>query len=261
MLPTPSTSHISFDRIYEPAEDSFLLLDTLSSNDEVSFLHERFSATAEYDKDSRAPLVVEVGVGSGVVLAFVAANAETILGRSDVFVLGTDLNTFSCKAAVETVGKALEDTNGDAKSRLPSKATSLGSVIANLAGPIRGSETDILIFNPPYVPTEATPDLETTVQVSGESLSHFEKDSHLLALSYAGGKEGMEVTNRLLAALPEILHRKYGVAYILLCAQNKPEKVKDVIRSWGSSWAVKAVGTSGKSAGWEKLQVLRIWRV
>jgi release factor glutamine methyltransferase len=52
------------------------------------------------------------------------------------------------------------------------------------------------------------------------------------------------------------------VAYLLLCAQNKPEEVKDRIRGLegGGRWRAETVGMSGKQAGWEKLQIVRIWR-
>jgi len=71
----------------------------------------------------------------------------------------------------------------------------------------------------------------------------------------------METTDRLIDALPNILSQDRGCAYILLCAQNKPEQVKDNIRKWGSEWAVETVGSSGKKGGWEKLQIIRIWRM
>jgi release factor glutamine methyltransferase len=75
MLPTPSTSHISFfNTIYEPAEDSFLLLDTLSNETESAWLKDRFP------QQTSSPLVIEIGTGSGVVIAFLAANARAILG-------------------------------------------------------------------------------------------------------------------------------------------------------------------------------------
>ena len=262
MLPTPSFSHVNFENIYEPAEDSFLLLDTLSSRQEIEFLHNRFSRRLQQDDYSPSPLIVELGVGSGVVLAFVAANAKTMFGRSDVLTLGIDLNGFSCKAAAETVEKALVETIGNAGPRdSGSCATFLGSVNADLTESLRYLETDVLIFNPPYVPTENLPMFRPLAQSSNSSHSQFDRNSHLLALSYAGGEDGMEVTKRLLSSLPDTLHPKRGVAYILLCAQNRPESVKKLIRSWGSSWSVETVGRSGKSAGWEKLQVLRIWRV
>lgn len=115
-------------------------------------------------------------------------------------------------------------------------------------------EVDVLIFNPPYVPTPTLPKL-----VGDPGLSAWDADSHLLELSYAGGEDGMEVTNRLIENLPQILSLR-GCAYVLLCAQNKPETVKKKIREWGDGWMVETVGCSGKKAGWEKLQIVRIWR-
>jgi len=88
----------------------------------------------------------------------------------------------------------------------------------------------------------------------------FEDDSKLLALSYAGGADGMETTDRLLESLPDILSQTTGCAYILLCAQNKPENVKATIKSWRGRWATETVGSSGNKGGWEKLQVIRVWR-
>jgi release factor glutamine methyltransferase len=119
---------------------------------------------------------------------------------------------------------------------------------------------DVLIFNPPYVPTPELP----TLPEGGESLERaetpsFEDDSKLLELSYAGGADGMETTNRLLDALPVVLSKE-GCAYVLLCAQNRPDEVKERIRGWGGEWRAETVGSSGMKAGWEKLVVVRIWR-
>jgi len=75
----------------------------------------------------------------------------------------------------------------------------------------------------------------------------------------------MEVTNRLLAHIPEMLSQK-GVAYVLFCRGNNPEEVKLGIRKWeaeegkGWKWCAETVRTSGKTAGWEKLEIVRIWR-
>ncbi|KAF2752022.1 hypothetical protein M011DRAFT_394240 [Sporormia fimetaria CBS 119925] len=255
MLPTPSTTHVCFDRVYEPAEDSYLLLDTLSSPSEISFLHNRFPAPSTNDAhaDSPAPLVLEVGVGSGVVLAFVAANAHTLFGRNDVLTLGTDLNRYACDAAAQTVRHAVT---------APASSVNLDIVIADLATAIRPRSVDVFIFNPPYVPDEL-PDFSrhetyNTTTTMGKSAA-FERDSYLLRLSYAGGEEGMVVTNRMLEQIPEILSSR-GVGYLLLCAQNKPEEVKKTIRAWAPGWMAETVGTSGKKAGWEKLQIVRIWR-
>ena len=105
MLPTPSTSHVSFSTIYEPAEDSFLLLDTLSNSTEKTWLASRFSPGAHFP----IPLVLEVGTGSGVVIAFLAANARDIFGR-DVLAMGVDANEDACGATAVTVRRAMGET-------------------------------------------------------------------------------------------------------------------------------------------------------
>lgn len=299
MLPTPDTSHVSYSQVYEPAEDSFLLLDALSSTSETTFLQQRFfpSSSSSYPPPSSSnndnknktaietstapppPLVVEVGTGSGVVIGFVHAHAAAIFGAgSHVLTAGIDVNSFACKATLATVKKAeaenpqKDDHNGgdggggggDSSSRSSSNALFLGAVRGDLLSPLGRGQVDVLIFNPPYVPTEELP-LTTRLgqEKEGEedmpASKRFERDSYLLSLSYAGGKDGMETTDRLIEALPGALSPR-GCAYILLCASNKPKEVKERIRGCGPEWRVLTVGDSGKQAGWEKLQVIRIWR-
>jgi release factor glutamine methyltransferase len=136
-------------------------------------------------------------------------------------------------------------------------------VNGDLASAIRPHSVDVFIFNPPYVPAEL-PDLASHNKYNaipeGKKATSFEQDSYLLELSYAGGEDGMVVTNRMLEQVPETLSMGRGVAYVLLCAQNKPEVVKQRIRNWGSGWMAETVGSSGKKAGWEKLVIVRIWR-
>ncbi len=267
MLPTPSTAHVDLSRIYEPAEDSFLFLDTLSSAAETEFLTHRFGQPANENAPSPCPLIVEVGTGSGIVLAFITAQAEAIFGRKDIVALGTDVNVFACRAAMQTVVQACRDTNISKHTAAPASLSA--TLCADLTSPLRLAVADVLIFNPPYVPSPDAPgsrpvDSADTVfshaGITKQAIGSFEQDSHLLSLSYAGGMHGMEVTNKLLEDLPSVLHQDRGVAYILLCQQNKPEEVMQRIRSWGGEWDVKIVGRSGKQAGWEKLVILKIWR-
>jgi len=270
MLPTPSTSHVSFDTIYEPAEDSFLLLDTLSSASETTWLRAHFGLTASACGTAPAPTTVtllEVGTGSGVVIAFLTANAAAIFGTQEIPILslGVDVNSNACTATSQTVSRAVVESG--------SKAIYLGSICADLCSTIRSGSVDVLVFNPPYVPTVEVPTLPSPSPVSASPSTSFKQDkyateSHLLSLSYAGGRDGMETTDRLLMQIPDILSSK-GVAYVLLCKQNRPEEVKARIRAWdrdqnggshGEKWCAETVGTSGKTAGWEKLEIVRIWR-
>ncbi|KAH0122212.1 hypothetical protein KCU67_g18004, partial [Aureobasidium melanogenum] len=167
------------------------------------------------------------GTGSGVVLAFLAANSSTIFDRS-ICTLGTDLNRRACIAASKTVHKACDNK----------AAPFLTVANADLTSALKDGEVDVLVFNPPYVPAEL-PDLTLHAKYNtADTLSSseaFDRDSHLLSLSYAGGVDGMEVTERLLDDIPRVLSQR-GVAYVLFCAQNKPEEIKSRIRQWPGGW-------------------------
>ncbi|KAI1277197.1 methyltransferase domain-containing protein [Xylaria sp. FL0933] len=275
MLPTPDTSHVAYERVYEPAEDSFLFLDTLSSVSETSFLQTRFPPSSSTTQQQ--PLVIEIGPGSGVVIAFVTAHAATLFGTRRILTGAVDMNAHACAATAETVRRAVSDNPATAAD-----TGFLGAVRGDLAEPLRDGCVDVLLFNPPYVPTAELPSRreqgydevkkggEGREGVDGDEDSggrgaeySFEEDSYLLALSYAGGRDGMETTDRLLDSLPRVLSDR-GCAYVLLCAQNKPEEVKERVRGFEGGgrggWKVETVGSSGKKAGWEKLQIIRIWR-
>lgn len=246
MLPTPDTSHVPYERVYEPAEDSFLLLDTLSSASETQYLSQNFS--------NHVPLVVEIGTGSGVVLGFANAHSQTIFGSRRILTAGVDMNSYACRATIGTVERAMKDNP-------ESHGMYLGSCMGDLTTSFRRGVIDVLIFNPPYVPTSEMPAQPETFkpEPSPSEKPSFDDDSYLLSLSYAGGKDGMETTDRLIDSLPEILSPT-GCAYVLFCAQNKPDEVKQRIQGWEPKWRAETVGSSGKTAGREKLQVVRIWR-
>jgi release factor glutamine methyltransferase len=251
MLATPNTAHVNFDRVYEPAEDSFLLLDVLSSSQETLFLRNRL-----VDADHVEPiLAVEAGTGSGVVLAFLTAHAGHIFGQKHpVLTLGTDVNEYACVAAKQTVQSALQEE----LSKRTASAAFLDTVQGDLVSSLRDSSVDVLVFNPPYVPTEESPSSIQQGLQSETSKSAYERDSALLSLSYAGGPNGMETTHRLLKDLSRILTPYRGIAYILLCAQNKPIEVANLVRSWGNGWSASSAGE--RKAGWENLMVMRVWQ-
>jgi release factor glutamine methyltransferase len=88
MIKDPDISHISrsdFDKIYEPAEDSFLLMDAVKAD--LPFLLPRLS---------RAPMCLEVGSGSG----FVGAYVSSLIPNS--FFYATDINPHAVAVSGET---------------------------------------------------------------------------------------------------------------------------------------------------------------
>ncbi|KAJ8613032.1 hypothetical protein CTAYLR_004060 [Chrysophaeum taylorii] len=114
----PSVEHAgleAWEKVYEPAEDTFLLLDTLY---------------LDRARLREAALIVEVGPGSGVVATYASKLAP------HAWVLAVDVNPAACEVtratAVENRGR-VEVVRGD--------------LISSVA------KCDALVFNPPYVTT------------------------------------------------------------------------------------------------------------
>lgn len=199
MLPTPDVA--ADDRVYEPAEDSFLLLDCF----EESLLQLKL----QY----RNPVVCEIGCGSGVVTAFLKQHVFP-----DGFFIATDINPTACETAMSTVEK----------NKLEGSHCGTISVLQmSLTTGLRKNIIDLLVFNPPYVPAEEVPEIPTKVD-----------DYTWLDLALLGGHDGMVVTWDVLNHLDDTL-APGGIAYILFCARNKPEDVAETMRKRG--WVVETV--------------------
>lgn len=225
MLPTPLVPNLQDDKVYEPSEDSYLLIDCFEA--ECGFLRCRFHL--------RVPVVCEIGSGSGIVITFIQ---QHILPKSHC--IATDINPHACDAVLETAG-----ANKQIHSRGVSPRTAIDACNMSLTGGIRRRQVDVLVFNPPYVPAEDVPIVPSTLE-----------DSTWLDLALLGGADGMEITQKVLDNLGETLDPERGVAYILFCARNKPEEV--ALRMRRDGWAVETV--IRRKAGWEVLSVLRFTR-
>ncbi|CDO96193.1 unnamed protein product [Kluyveromyces dobzhanskii CBS 2104] len=221
MLATPYVT-CDYSKVYEPSEDSFLLLDALEAD--VSWLNNRFDGTA--------PLTVEIGSGSGIVSTFLMQN--NIPNMNGIY-LATDLNPWALEATLDTC------------SRNDCKTKRFDVLQTDLTSAIRKNEVDLLVFNPPYVPAESVP----YVPVSKDAVH----DDEWLFLALDGGDDGMVVTRRLLDTLDLILSEN-GVAYILFCARNNPETVSSHMKLRG--WNSKLV--EHRKAGWEVLSVYKFFR-
>lgn len=192
MLPTPIIPHLP-DSVYEPAEDSYLLLDCLEQS--IPKL-----------RHLKYPVICEIGSGSGVVSTFLKAN---VFPQGLFF--ATDLNPNACETIVATV-----EANCNQQ-----KFNTLDALQMSLTLGIRKNSIDILVFNPPYVPAEIVPEVPET------------KDDYTwLDLALLGGEDGMEVTWIVLRNLEKILSET-GVAYILFCARNNPDSVEEVMKKRG----------------------------
>lgn len=173
--------------VYEPAEDSFLLLDALE--DELEAIR------------ALRPLVcLEIGPGSGIIISALAK----VLANGALF-LGVDINPKACRMTART--REMNECPVDV-------------VNMDLVGGFVPGVVDLLVFNPPYVPTSE----EDCPKELEEHIGQFGEGLHDLVKSWAGGCDGMAVTNRVLATLDRILSPE-GVFYCLLVKENNPEDV------------------------------------
>lgn len=146
--------------------------------------------------------------------------------------LAVDVNPRACATTLATARE-----NG---------VTSIDAIQADLAAPLLqrlAGTVDVLLFNPPYVPT---PDEE----VGGCDLS----------AAWAGGERGRRVLDRLLPRIPSLLTPPTpgypgGCAYIIVLEENDPAELKSIAGSMGLAAACIA-STKAKN---ERLHVLKLY--
>jgi len=146
--------------IYEPREDSFLMLDALA------------------ELDLKGLRVLDMGTGSGILAAYCAKKGAEVTA-SDI-----DAN------AVRRLGVLTR--------RL---GISLQTATSDLFSEVCG-QFDIVLFNPPYLPSEQIEDRTTD-----------------------GGRKGAEVIHRFLRELPKHLTRS-GYGILLVSSLNDPQSLR-----------------------------------
>lgn len=89
----------------------------------------------------------------------------------------------------------------------------------NLVTMLKSNSIDLLIFNPPYVPTTSCESTGAT-----ETINNYHCFDKNLVNSWAGGIDGVEIVYKLLDDLDRILTRN-GVFYLLLIKENNPAEI------------------------------------
>lgn len=197
-IPTPDLSHLKpedYDSVYEPAEDSFLLLDALEKD-----LREI--------RASRPLLCLEVGSGSGVIST---ALASALADSHRCLVIATDVNPSACSATARTAA-----ANGASFSVIPVRTASFSGLEDSL---VRWGGVDILLCNPPYVGTS-----EDEAAAAGSDKG--------ISAAWAGGTDGRGLTDKVIGSLPEILSPG-GRCYMVVEQCNNPQKVEEFVEAKG----------------------------
>ncbi|KAG5437128.1 hypothetical protein PCANB_001104 [Pneumocystis canis] len=179
----------------------------------------------KYDKAFESSQMYKEGnSGSGCVSVFL----QTIFGSSKSFHLCTDISLKACKATLET---SIINSN-------PLHPPYLDVIHTDLTqGLYLINNVDLLVFNPPYVPTESQEIL------INENMRN----------TWAGGIDGMEITYRILNCVNEILCDN-GLFYLVAISKNNPPKIMNFMKT---QWNINSQIVLERNAGNEKLCVIR----
>ncbi|KAL5969182.1 eRF1 methyltransferase catalytic subunit mtq2 [Taenia solium] len=219
MYPTPNTDVLNqpcFAEVYPPSEDSFLFLDALEAD--ANFIR----------KLLRPVLSVEVGSGSGIISTFLSKVVDSACSFICI-----DVSNQACMAT-----KQVFCAN--------TSCYPLDAVCCDLLSPIRKSSqglADIVLFNPPYVPTTSDELLDAKSTISA---------------AWAGGFRGRQVTERFIQQLTPVLFGS-GVLYILLLQHNEPDLVSKMINDASGGRLSRSVCIIQRRCGNERLFVYRYY--
>jgi release factor glutamine methyltransferase len=191
----PSLDHLKkkdYDVVYEPSDDTYLLLDGI------------LSALTD-DQERRGYTTVEIGCGTGVPTVYLASELQRRFPHERHVHHVTDINPAALRIAQET---ATANHVGPLHLHQCDLASDVLETLRN--------QVDMLIFNPPYVPT---PDDEV--------------GSTGIEASWAGGLHGRRVVDRAIPQIPLLLKHPTGVAFIITVDDNKPVEMHAMFAGLG----------------------------
>lgn len=139
-------------------------------------------------------------IGNGLV-------TDSMLERYGCNVLGVDVNL-----------SALQHVSWSKRSQ-PASADLLRSDLVSWARSTRGGMFDIVVFNPPYVPTDADELARARV-------------SHDISASWAGGHRGREIIDDALRSVRRVLVHG-GLFYLVVENRNDVQDVLRLARTCG----------------------------
>ena len=161
--------------------------------------------------------VMEIGTGSGVPITYLSkwllAEKPKHDDKGNRFsMIATDLNPL----ALEFARKTAEENGVMISEETEATIKSIDFVECDLATPLledREGSIDVLLFNPPYVPTEDE-------EVSGNGIE----------ISWAGGTDGRLVVDRALPQIAKLLRKPTGVCYMITVDDNRPTEMATLLR-------------------------------
>lgn len=182
------------------------------------------------------PLVcMEIGSGSGAVLTTLSKFCQKISSNQSHLMIATDINHRACKTTRKCANYFKQDHIQVIQTNMAE------SLVDTLEGFV-----DILLFNPPYVPTE---DPEVSDKFLGENQ---------INLSWAGGSgDGRRLIDMFLMDYTPRLLSDGGAAYMIALDKNK---ISNLSSSLESKYQIVGQTLIERSSQLERLAVIKYQR-
>jgi release factor glutamine methyltransferase len=194
------------EKVYAPAEDTFLLLDSVEPL--VS------------DRD----VVLEIGVGSGIIALALAKHAKKVVG-------------------IDISKEAVKCTKNNAKNN--HLETKIEVILGDLFNPLKTeAKFDLILFNPPYLPSEET---------DGKILMKKPELKTVSKMWNGLGRRGRKIIDRFLNEL-KIRLQKDGQALLVQSSINDLEKTLSLTEKMGLKCQILAK----KKLFFEELSTIKI---
>ena len=228
-MKTPDYNHIftnkKFQNVYEPSEDTFVLLDALEQD---------LDRIKKHCNKLDSINALEIGTGNGVPITFLYQLVKSISkNEQKIKITATDVNPIAIECAKETFARNSIETqdfqliNTDLFKNLDEKFT-------------------FILFNPPYV-------------VSSNSEFQESQENKDLFAALSGGLDGRKLIDRFLDQVLDFLIEN-GCCYLVLIDKNKPDEIISFLESEKKMQLESAEIIFTRRAGIELLHVLRICR-
>lgn len=166
--------------------------------------------------------------GSGCVITFLSTLLKSI---GPVFALATDINPHATRATQCTAMRNL---------------VSVDSIMTSMCQGTRlEGKVDVLIFNPPYVPTDEI------IHPSPNTVA-----DNIIDAAFAGGPDGRYWIDVFFPQVHRLLSPK-GSFWLVTIEQNKPAELMNMA---AKNWGLKSKVTKSRKAGFEMLYILKFWK-
>jgi len=226
----PSLTHLGlrdYDTVYEPSDDTYLLIDAIGMD--IDIMEGKSDGDVGTVEQSNIRRTLEIGCGTGVPTVYLAGRCSTSETNMSPVHFVTDINPDAIRIA-----KSTAERNGIPANTFKAFQCDLASDILEELE----NKVDILIFNPPYVPT---PDEEV--------------GSNGIEASWAGGRDGRVVLDRALSQIARLLAFPHGVAFIVVVDDNYPEQISQIMEE---TYGIKVFPWMRRRARNEFLTILKM---